>query len=142
MNNFKEYINEKIERKAIRIVKKNWKTDYAGYTVEFNNLQDHPLIPRIQDRTDLTINQIKDKFDKAISYIIKKNDRGFFIKKSMVEFIMKKSEFKVLIMINPEDNYIRFSTVLSMDMPSKNTVKWNLNEEEEKLKLFKFELDE
>ena len=48
----------------------------------------------------------------------------------MVEFTMKKSDFKVLIMINPDDNHIRFSTVLSIDMPSKNTIKWNSNESE------------
>lgn len=141
MNSFKEYIDEVVSmRRPLKMVKKNWKTDYPGYTVEFNNLEDHPLIPRIQERTNLSINDIQGIFDKAIKYLIKKNDKGFFKRKSMVEFIMKKSEFKVLIMINPDDNYIRFSTVLSMDMPSKNTIKWTLNEEE--IDFVTFELED
>lgn len=142
MKSFKDYVSEVVApRKPLRIVRKNWKTDYPGYKVEFNNLSDHPLIPRIQDRTNLSITDIGNIFDKAILYIIKKNDKGFFRQKSMVEFLMKKSEFKVLIMINPEDKYIRFSTVLSKDMPSKNTIKWSLNEDEEELEVISFELD-
>ena len=140
MKSFRDMVNEKLERKPLRIVKKKWKTDYPGYTVEFNILEDHPLIPRIQDRTDLSLNDIKIKFDKAILYIIKKNNNGFFKQKSMVEFTLKKSEFKVLIMINPGDNYIRFSTVLGIDMKSSNVIRWNLNEAD--LELFEFELDE
>lgn len=131
MKSFKEYIEEKlVGLRPLKIVRKNWKTDYPGYKVEFNNLENHPLIPRIQERTNLSISEISDKFDKAIKYVIKKNDKGFFKSKSMVEILLKKSEFKILLMINPEDNYIRFSTVLSKDMPSKNTIKWSINEEE------------
>lgn len=130
MNTFQEYKFIQDFNEAIRIVTKKWKTDFPGYTVEYNDLQSHNLIPRIQDRTDLTLGQIGKIFEKAIEYIIKKNEKGFFRGKAMVEFEMKKSQFKVLIMINPDDKYIRFSTVLSMDMPSKGTIKWNLNEEE------------
>jgi len=138
---FKSYLNEDISRKHLKLVKKKWNTSYENYKVEFNDIQNHELISRIQDRTNLTINDLQSKFDKTIKYIIKKNDLGFFKQKSMIEFTMKKSEFKILIMINPEDNYIRVSTVLSMDMPSKNTIKWNLNENFVLNQVFYFGLD-
>jgi hypothetical protein len=138
INKFSEFISENMNRKPLRIVRKNWDIKVPGYKIEFNNLQDHPLIPRIQDRTDLTLNDIKTKFEKAVNYIVKKNDKGFFKQKTMVEFLMKKSDFKVLIMINPADKYIRISTVLASDMKTSNTVKWNLNEEE--LQIHKIEV--
>ena len=138
---FKTYLNEDIPRKPLKIVKKNWNTNYENYKVEFNDVQNHELISRIQDRTNLTVNDLQSKFDKAIKYIIMKNDLGFFKQKSMIEFTMKKSEFKILIMINPEENYIRVSTILAMDMPSKNTIKWSLNEQFTSLEVFYFSLD-
>ncbi len=117
------YINEKLT-----IIKKKWKTNFPGYTVEYHDVQAHNLIPRIQDRSDISLADIGKKFEKAINYMIKKNEKGFFKQKTMVEFTLTKSQFKVLIMINPDDSYIRFSTILSMDMPSKNTIKWKLSE--------------
>ena len=44
-----------------------------------------------------------------------------------------------MIMINPEDKYVRLSTILSSDMSVKNAIKWELNEEFEDL--FEFEIN-
>jgi hypothetical protein len=116
---------------ALKIVKKNWKSDFDGYKVEYNDVQQHELISRIQSRTDLTLNDIKKKLDKAIQYIIKKNEKGFFKTKVSVAIEFKESEFKALFLVNPENNYIRLNTILSKDMSTKNTIRWDMNESEE-----------
>jgi hypothetical protein len=139
---FSEFIKEKMTRKSINIVKKNWTIKIPGYTIQFNDIEKHPLIPRIRERTDLSLMEIKEKIKKAIEYLVKKNDKGFFKEKCMVEFFMKKSNFKLLIMINPENKYIRISTVLAPDMKTSNTIKWELNEEETKLYKFEVTFDE
>jgi len=147
---FKDYVTEIVTmRKPLKIIKKGngqkqEKLDLnikrKNYKIEFNNLSDHELIPRILNRTKIDLKEAKSKFEKAIDYVIKKNELGFFKNKSMVEMTMKKSEFKIMIMINPDDNYIRVSTVLSMDMPTKNTIKWNMNEEN--IDFIQLEIDE
>ena len=100
------------------------------------------MIPRIQERTNLSVKEIQQKFEKAIDYIIKKNEQGFFKQKSMVEMFMKKSDFKIMIMINPKDNYIRISTVLSSSMKTKNAIRWKLNEEYRNCVFLSLEINE
>jgi len=140
MMTFEEYVYERlVVRKPLKIVRKNWDIKRDGYKIEFNNMEDHPLIPRIMDRTELSINDMKTKFEKAIDYVIKKNEKSFFKQKSMVEMLMKKSDFKIMIMINPSDNYIRISTVLATKMKTSNTIKWNMNEEIEERYYFEME---
>ncbi len=137
---FEEYVYERlVVRKPLKIVRKNWDIKRDGYKIEFNNMEDHPLIPRIMDRTELSINDMKTKFEKAIDYVIKKNEKSFFKQKSMVEMLMKKSDFKIMIMINPSDNYIRISTVLATYMKTSDTIKWNMNEEIEERYYFEME---
>lgn len=125
MINFKDF-NEISE--ALKIVKKNWTSDFEGYEVDYNDTQGHELIPRIQSRTDITLNDIKSKLDKAINYIIYKDKQGFFKNTLSVAITFKESDFKALFLINPETKYIRLNTILSGDMITKNTIRWDLNE--------------
>ena len=112
---------------------------WKGYNVEFNDDTLHSLISRIEDRTKLAVDEVKEKIKKGIDYVIKKDIKGFFKNKSMVAMNFKKSNFKAMIMINPEDKYVRLSTILSSDMSVKNAIKWDINEEFKDL--FEFEIN-
>lgn len=130
-----------IER-DINIIKKNWNTEYPGYQVEFNDQDNHSLIDRVRERTTLAISQIIEKFDKAIRYIIKKNEKSFFKNKTMVSINMKKSNFKVMILIDPVSKYIRVSTVLSSEQYVKNAIRWELDERYNEQDFDYLEIDE
>jgi len=101
---------------------------WKDYTVEFNDTIDHSLNDRTIDRTELTHDEIKFKISKAIDYIIKKDKKGFFKRKSMVAMTFKKSNFIAMILINPFDKYIKLSTILATYMNVKNAIRWELNE--------------
>ena len=127
MKTFREIALEE----KLTIVKKKWNTSInPDYRVEYNDVQSHDLIPRILDRAKIGLVELGKKMSKAIEYIIKKNEKGFFKRKAMVAMNFTESDFKAMIMINPEDNYIRVSTILSSDMKVKNAVRWDINEED------------
>lgn len=138
MGKFTRFIFER----DINILKKNWNTNYPGYKVEFNDDVTHNLLDRVRERTNLTVLQIVEKFDKAILYVIKKNDKGFFKRKSMVAIDMKKSKFKVMILIDPESKYLRVSTILSPEQYVKNAIRWEIDESEEEFDIYEIEEDE
>jgi len=112
---------------------------WQGYQVEFNDSMIHSLKDRISSRTDLSDDEVKFKISKGIDYIIKKDMKGFFKRKSMVAINFKKSNFKAMIMINPDDKYVRLSTILASDMNVKNAIRWDINESFDEL--FEFELN-
>lgn len=116
---------------ALKIVKKNWKSDFDGYRVEYNDAQNHHLIPRIQERTDISLNELKKKLDLGIQYMIKKNEKGFFKKELSVAIHFTESKFKALFYINPEEKYIRLQTILHPEMKTRNTIRWELNESDD-----------
>jgi hypothetical protein len=113
---------------ALKIVKKNWTTDFPNYKVDYNDNNKHELISRIQDRTDLPLNKIKQKLDKGIQYIINKNEKKFFRNKTSVAITFKKSNFVAIFIINPQEKYIRLNSILSTDMKLTGTIRWDLSE--------------
>ena len=116
--------------KPISYSKIKWNTLLdRDYTIVYNDSNNHNLLDRIKDRTDLLPYEVRNKVEKAIKYIIKKDKKDFFKQKTMVSFTMKKSKFKVMILFNPKDNYIRVSSILNMNMVVRGAIKWDLNED-------------
>ena len=116
---FKDFLDEEL-----RIVKKNWNLTSLKYNVEMNDKIDHNMLDRILLRTNLKYNEFQRKVQSGINYVDKKK----ITKPIMIGLYYKKSNFTVLFFINPDNNYLRVSTVLDSTMEQKNTVKWELNE--------------
>lgn len=128
MENFKEYlVNEEL-----KIVKKNWKlsdTTNQDFVVEINDSPSHSIIDRIKDRTDMKLVNMNKKLQKGVDYILKKNQKGFFkYRVSYVELTYKKSNFKVIFMIKPEQKYLRISSIFEMSYNTEGAYYWNINE--------------
>jgi len=101
-----------------------------NYNITYNDNPRHNLLDRVMERTNLSPNKIKEKVEKAILYVIKKDKNNFFKRKTMIAFNMTKSKFKIMILFNPfeEPKYLRVSSILADDMTVKGAIKWNLNE--------------
>jgi len=125
---FTNYIYLQIINEALRIVKKKWEDSLGDYKIEYNDVEKHQLLSRIIDRTGVSINDMKKKIFNAIKEVVNKLDNKEITQKSMLEFNFTKSLFKLLIMVNPENKYIRISSVLGKDMSTKNTIPFKIDE--------------
>jgi len=133
---FKSFIKELAEREALsdtldenlKIVKKNWGFKIPGYEIEINDKVKHSLLQRANIRTRVPLRQVQNAIQKGLEYIVKKIKDNKLTNKTMVSITFKKSDFKVLVLVNPEEKYLRVSTIMDSDMPTKKDIKWNLNE--------------
>lgn len=108
-------------------IKKKWKFNNEGWTIEVNDSSEHNILDRIKDRTDLGYNVMNKKFQKGVDYLIKKSE--FFKQpKAFVELKYKKSDFKVIFMIKTKNKYIRISSVFISDMETQGAYYWKINE--------------
>jgi len=124
---FKKYLKLQEE---LKIVKKSWKVkDPKGkYEVEVNDKVDkHDLIKRIEDRTNIKLNQLQSKMQSGINYLIKKED-FFKNKKNFVALKFLKSKFTMLVLFRKDTNYIRISSIFDNEMPVEHALHWTINE--------------
>jgi len=116
---------------ALNIKKKNWNLSLDGFKVELNDDIEHNLIDRIKDRTNLSLNIIKDKLQNGLDYIGTKIEQDFFKNdKVLLSIDFTKSKFTALYLIKLQSKYIRVSSILSNDMIISKDIKvrWTLNE--------------
>jgi len=99
-----------------------------GFKVELNDKKSHSLIDRIEQRTNLEVQKIKDIVKKILLMIKSDVLNGRITKRSMYEFKLLKSKIKILFLVNPDEYYIRFSTILNGKQYTKDTVVKELNE--------------
>lgn len=119
-------------QEAIRILKKKWnlKDNITGsFKVEINDSESHSILDRIRDRTDISLNDMNSKLQLGVDLILKKESKGFFKKPiSYIELTYKKSNFKVIFMIKPENKYLRVSSIFGIDFKTSNALYWDINE--------------
>jgi hypothetical protein len=121
---------------SLKIVKKNWnpKSRVPGWQIIINDGDGHNLIDRVKDRTNLSTNEAKEKIQKAVDYVSKKIENGWFDKGKnagntrMMAINFEKSKFKMLVLVDPRQKVIRISTILSDDMTTRRTINWDLKE--------------
>lgn len=146
---FKSFVDELALRTSLsdtneelKIVKKNWNFKIAGYNVDVNDKIKHSLIQRANLRTRASLNQVKKAIQSGLEYIVSKIKNDKLTNRTMVSITFKKSDFKVLVLVNPDEKYLRVSTIMDVDMPTKKDIKWNLNEFQEIFWPLKIENDE
>jgi len=103
----------------------------SGWSVEVNDKIKHSLIQRTQLRTEAPLNTVKKAIQHGLEYIVKKVDNNKLTNRTMVSLTFTKSDFKVLVLVNPDEKYLRVSTIMNTDMQTKKDIKWNLNEFQE-----------
>ncbi len=119
---------------ALKIIKKNWKfIDNSGqnYKIEINDDENHPILDRLKDRTNnsLSLNEFNAKLQKGIDLILHKAKNGFFKKDiSYIELTYTQSLFKVILMIKPNNKYLRISSIFEMSFKTANALHWDINE--------------
>lgn len=129
---YMEEISDKSEMtEDLKIVKKNWSFDIPGYTVDINDKVQHSLLQRAQLRTRTPLNKIHKAMQHGLEYIVKKINSGKISNRVMISLTFTKSEFKLLVLVNPDEKYLRVSTIMNPDMETKRDIKWNLNEFQE-----------
>jgi hypothetical protein len=111
--------------KKLKYVGKN---DY-GFKIQFSNDAEHNLLDRIKDRTDLDYKKVQEIISRGIDYILKRWKSGKIKNRMEIDLHFTKSNFKTVILINPDDKYLRVKTILTPKMPTKRTIKWNLDED-------------
>jgi len=116
---------------SLNIVKKNWSLDIPGYTVDVNDKVQHSLLQRAQLRTRQPLNKIHKAMQHGLEYIVKKIENGKISNRTMISLTFTKSDFKLLVLVNPDEKYLRISTIMNTDMKTKRDIKWNLNEFQE-----------
>jgi len=115
----------------LKIKSKNWNFNVKNWSVEVNDKIKHSLIQRSQLRTEAPLNTVKKAIQTGLDYIVKKVDNNKLTNRTMVSLTFTKSDFKVLVLVNPDEKYLRVSTIMNTDMQTKKDIKWNLNEFEE-----------
>ena len=135
---FKSFVDELALRETLsstneelKIVKKNWDFKIPGYEVDVNDKIQHSLIQRAQLRTEVPLKTAKKAIQSGLEYIAKKIDNNKLTNRTMVSLTFTKSDFKTLVLVNPDEKYLRVSTIMNTDMPTKKDIKWNLNEFQE-----------
>ena len=136
---FKSFVDELALREALsdpiteelKIKKKNWKLDIPGYEVDVNDKVQHSLMQRAKLRTRVSLKQVQSAMQHGLEYIAKKIDNKKLTNRTMVSLTFTKSDFKTLVLVNPDEKYLRVSTIMNTDMPTKKDIKWNLNEFQE-----------
>lgn len=109
----------------------HWNTEIQDFKIEINDSSIHDMVLRVMNRTNLSLSKFDDKLKKGVSLMIHKVQKNKIPSKTMVSLEYLKSEFKVLFLVNPQEKYIRISSVLDNSMLVKGTVKWNINEFQE-----------
>ena len=122
---------------ALKIKKKAWNIDVPGWKVQMNDKVQHSLLDRVKDRTDLSMNEMKEKIQKGVSYVTKKIKRPG---RTMVALNFKKSNFILMILIDNDKNFARVSTILDPNMKVSNALKWDISETEDFKNSIDFEL--
>ena len=136
---FKSFVDELALREALsdpiteelKIKKKNWKLEIPGYEVDVNDKIQHSLLQRAQLRTRAPLKTVQTAIQHGLEYIVKKIDNKKLTNRTMVSLTFTKSDFKTLVLVNPDEKYLRVSTIMNTDMPTKKDIKWNLNEFQE-----------
>lgn len=136
MIKFKDWLSEKelLEVNEALKIKKNWKFSNNSdstekYTIEINDSDEHSILDRIKDRTDIKINAMNQKLQAGIDYILNKANKDFFKKDiNYIDLKYTKSNFKVIFMIKPKTKYLRISSIFNIDWDSKNSLKWEIKE--------------
>jgi len=136
---FKSFVDELALRESLsdtvseelKIKKKNWKLEIPGYEVDVNDKIQHSLLQRAQLRTRVPLKQVQTAMQHGLEYIVKKIDNKKLTNRTMVSLTFTKSDFKTLVLVNPDEKYLRVSTIMNTDMPTKKDIKWNLNEFQE-----------
>lgn len=124
---FKDFRKRELEE-TLQIKSKNWNFSLPGYNVEINDSIKHNLVDRSFLRTTTPLNTIKEVLQKGIDYIGSKIEKQKLTTRTMVTITFTKSDFKALVLVNPDEKYIRISTIMNPEMPTKRDIKWNLNE--------------
>jgi len=93
-----------------------------GFKVKLNDTKDHSIVQRIEDRTSLSVEKIKELL-KKILYMIKDSViHKEITERSMYEFNLTISKIKLLFLVNPQEKFIMFSTILSDKQKTKDTI--------------------
>jgi len=116
----------------IKIIKKNWDFKVPDYTIDINDQIKHSLTQRAQLRTQVPLNTVKNAIQKGLEYVSHKVQENKLTNRTMISVTFTKSDFKALILVNPDEKYLRVSTIMDSDTPTKKDIKWNLNEFKEK----------
>jgi len=134
---FSDFISEEL-----KIQDKKWTPPVIdGYTIEYNNVAGHEFRTRIDKIEEFykhldkpkyqwlkemsrvqIIKNLQEKVEKGIYKIIDKA----YIGKQMITVYFSKSKFMAIYLVN--DNYIRLSTISTIDMKVSHTIKTTINE--------------
>lgn len=127
MGEFRDYLNEQL-----KIVKKKWNlkdTLNLGYEISINDSEEHSIVDRMQNRTDVKLNDMNNKLQKGLDLILYKVKNNFFKRDiNYVELTYKKSNFKAIFMIKPKNKFIRLSSIFEISYSTDNALLWNINE--------------
>jgi len=105
------------------------------WNIFFNNSKDHSIFSRMKERTNLEFKEIEYKLSKGVDLILKKVKKGKIEKPLQIALFFKKSDFKAIFKVVPEEKAIILLTVLSTDMHTKGTIDWNMNESFEQIEI-------
>ena len=99
-----------------------------GWNIFFNNSKKHNMLDRIKDRTELSFKETQEVLSKGVDYILKKVKKGKIEKTLQISIIFKKSNFKAIFKVIPEEKAIVLLTILDSDMYTKGTISWDVKE--------------
>jgi len=103
------------------------------WNIFFNNSKDHSIFSRMKERTSLEFKEIEYKLSKGVDLILKKVKKGKIEKPLQIALTYKKSDFKAIFKVVPEEKAIILLTILATDMHTKGAIDWNMNESLETL---------
>ena len=98
------------------------------WNIFFNNSKKHNMLDRIKDRTELSFKETQEVLSKGVDYILKKVKKGKIEKTLQISIIFKKSNFKAIFKVIPEEKAIVLLTILDSDMYTKGTISWDVKE--------------
>jgi hypothetical protein len=120
-------------QEALKIKKKSFKyygneNDDLNFQIIYKDSMEHSFINRVKERTDLTPKEVSIAISKGVDYILKRVKSGKIDGKLACAITFKKSNFKVVYIVNTWVKFLKIATILSSDMETTNAVSWNLKE--------------
>jgi hypothetical protein len=119
--------DKKTNPKKLAIMRYVGKNDYS-WRISFYNTKDHNFEDKVKERTNLDWKTAEKKISDGIDYLLQKWKKGKIKNKVTIAMTFKKSKFKVMYGMNPEDKFLKVITILGYDMGTKNAIKWDIDE--------------
>ena len=108
----------------LKIKRKNFPTKFKDYKIDWFNTDEHNIFQRIKERSSITkASEFISVMEKVFIFLIDNIQE-----KTHLGITLEKSKFKVGLIINPKEKYIRVNTVLDYNMKLYDRAQYTLDE--------------